>query len=59
MAVFMLSWCVCNHPKDANAVGGVGRFLFVEVVVVVVVVVAVVVAVVVVDFICSIALETR
>ena len=50
MAVFMLSWCVCNHPKDANAVGGVGRFLFVEVVVV---------AVVVVDFICSIALETR
>ena len=56
MAVFMLSWCVCNHPKDANAVGGVGRFLFVEVVVVVVVVA---VAVVVVDFICSIALETR
>jgi len=51
----MLSWCVCNHPKDANAVGGVGRFLFVEVVVVVVVAVAVVV----VDFICSIALETR
>ena len=49
----MLSWCVCNHPKDANAVGGVGRFLFVEVVVVAAV------AVVVVDFICSIALETR